>query len=116
MHLRRAGRSGALKAFTELLFKTWALRFLPLCQLCFVSPSSRAAPGKSFAQPKAQPMDSHQNSPSLRPLRTFCPSESDGSILPSFTGLNIYGVPGMALGLLDIVHTTEGNSQGSERV
>lgn len=84
MHLRHAGCSGALKAFTELLFKTWALRFLPLCQLCFVSPSSRAAPGKSFAQPKAQPMDSHQNSPSLRPLWTFCPSESDGSILPFY--------------------------------
>lgn len=61
-------------------------------------------------------MDSHQNSPSLRLLWTFCPSESDGSILPSFTGKNICGVPGMALGLLDIVHTTEGNSQGSERV
>lgn len=103
MHLRCAGRSEALKAFIELLFKTWALRFLPLGQLCFVSPSSRAAPGKSFAQPKAQAMDSHQNLPSLRPLWTFCPSELDRSILPSFTGENTYGVPGMALGSLGVL-------------
>lgn len=51
MHLRHAARSVPLKAVTVLLFKTWALRFLPP-QLCFVSPSSKAALGKTFAQPK----------------------------------------------------------------
>lgn len=73
MHLQHAVHSVVLKAFTVLLSKTSSLRLLTSPQFCFVSPSSKTALGKSFAQPKAQPMDSYQNLLSLMAFVDFLP-------------------------------------------